>query len=139
MRETKNFIDLEGGKMKIYNMAAFSDNKSGGNLAGVVLDSDSFTREEMQNIAKKIGYSETAFVMPQGEDFGLRWFTPASEIDLCGHATLATAFVLKNCTDFGKDVLPLLINKMYGYTINEYLLDVGTMANYEKAQREWQG
>jgi len=63
MRETKNFIDLEGGKMKIYNIAAFTDNKNGGNLARVVLDSDNFTREEMQNIAKKIGYSETAFVM----------------------------------------------------------------------------
>lgn len=49
--------------MKIYNIAAFTDNKNGGNLAGVVLDSDNLTREEMQNIAKKIGYSETAFVM----------------------------------------------------------------------------
>lgn len=45
----------------------------------------------------------------------------------------------KPVVDFGKDVLPLLVNKMYGYTINEYLLDVGTIINYEKAQREWQG
>lgn len=45
----------------------------------------------------------------------------------------------KPVVDFGKDILPLLVDKMYGYTINEYLLDVGTMANYEKAQREWQG
>ena len=45
----------------------------------------------------------------------------------------------KSVVDFGKDVLPLLVNEMYGYTINEYLLDVGTITNYEKAQREWQG
>lgn len=57
MREMKKIIDWEGGKIKIYNIAAFTDNKNGGNLAGVVLDSDNFTREEMQNIAKKIGYS----------------------------------------------------------------------------------
>jgi len=44
----------------------------------------------------------------------------------------------KSVVDFGKDVLPLLVNKMCGYIIDEYLLDIGTMENYKKAQREWQ-
>lgn len=97
MREMKKFIDWEGGKMKIYNIAAFADNKNGGNLAGVVLDSDSFTREEMQNIAKKIGYSETAFVMKSDKaDFRVRFFTPVDEVDLCGHATIATYNLLRD-------------------------------------------
>ena len=48
----------------------------------------------MQRIAFENNLSETAFILPQGKDFGLRWFTPTVEVDLCGHATLAAAFVL---------------------------------------------
>jgi PhzF family phenazine biosynthesis protein len=48
----------------------------------------------MQKIAAKIGLSETAFFVPEGERFRLRWFTPVTEVELCGHATLASAFVL---------------------------------------------
>jgi len=48
----------------------------------------------MQDVAREMNLSETAFLVPQSDGFGLRWFTPAVEIDLCGHATLASAHVL---------------------------------------------
>ena len=92
-------------KIKQFTVDAFAKQVFGGNPAAVCLLDGWLPDELMLKIAQENNLSETAFVMPQGEDFGLRWFTPASEIDLCGHATLATAFVLKNCTDFGKDVL----------------------------------
>ena len=50
----------------------------------------------MQNIAKENNLAETAFYIPNGNEYLIRWFTPAVEVDLCGHATLATAFVLFN-------------------------------------------
>ena len=62
-----------------------------------MIDSDSFTREEMQNIAKKIGYSETAFVMKSDKaNFKVRFFTPIDEVDLCGHATIAIYNLLRD-------------------------------------------
>jgi PhzF family phenazine biosynthesis protein len=48
----------------------------------------------MRNVASEMNLSETAFLVPQGDTFSLRWFTPAAEVDLCGHATLASAHVL---------------------------------------------
>ena len=50
----------------------------------------------MQNIAKENNFSETVFTVKEGDKYHLRWFTPAAEIDFCGHATLGTAFVLFN-------------------------------------------
>lgn len=70
---------------------AFSMEAQGGNPAGVVLDAGTLTEEEMQAVAAQVGYSETAFVQPsENADFKLRFFTPNTEVDLCGHATIAT-------------------------------------------------
>lgn len=56
---------------------------------------DSFPNEQlMQNIATEMNLSETAFVVPNKGDFSIRFFTPMSEVDLCGHATLASAHIL---------------------------------------------
>ena len=57
----------------------------------------------MQAIAAENNLSETAFFVPQGDGFHIRWFTPASEVDLCGHATLATAYALFNILGYKKD------------------------------------
>jgi len=84
----------------IYKITAFSDSADGGNLAGVVLDADLLSEEEMLIIAKEIGYSETAFVMKSNNaDFKVRFFTTVDEVDLCGHATIATFNLLR---DLGK-------------------------------------
>jgi PhzF family phenazine biosynthesis protein len=76
---------------------AFSEVAFGGNPAGVCLLRDPLTDERMQSIAFELGIAETAFLTPTDDTtiFGLRWFSPATEIDLCGHATLASAHALR--------------------------------------------
>lgn len=81
----------------IYRVSAFADNINGGNPAGVVLDADKLTDEQMLQIAKEVGYSETAFVMKSDRaDFRVRFFTSVDEVDLCGHATIATFNLLRD-------------------------------------------
>jgi PhzF family phenazine biosynthesis protein len=76
---------------------AFTDRPFGGNPAAICVLSEPVADEWMQNVACEMNLSETAFALksPEGTGrFGLRWFTPCIEVDLCGHATLATAHVL---------------------------------------------
>lgn len=80
--------------MKCYVVDAFSDRPFKGNPAAVCLLEAFPSDELMQSIAMENNLSETAFVVKNGEDYDLRWFTPGGEIDLCGHATLATAYTL---------------------------------------------
>lgn len=78
--------------MQYYIVDAFTDRLFGGNPAGVVLlDNDFPTDGLMQQVAAELRYSETAFVRREGaNEFTVRYFTPCSEVDLCGHATIAT-------------------------------------------------
>jgi len=80
--------------LRVTYVDAFTDRPFAGNPAAVcVLDRPRDTGS-MQAVARELNLSETAFVEPRDGDFGLRWFTPAVEVDLCGHATLAAAHVL---------------------------------------------
>lgn len=80
--------------MKQYIVDAFTDQVFQGNPAAVVLLEAWISDELMNNIAKENNLSETAYTVKTGNTYHLRWFTPGGEIDLCGHATLATAFVI---------------------------------------------
>ena len=83
--------------MKFFIIDAFTDQPFGGNPAGVVLlDSDTFPKEElMLQIAAELRYSETAFIRRHSaQEFTIRYFTPKAEVDLCGHATIASFFML---------------------------------------------
>ena len=82
--------------MKQYVVDAFTDKVFHGNQAAVCVLDHWFSEELMMNITRENNFSETAFTVKEGEKWHLRWFTPGGEIDLCGHATLATAFVLLN-------------------------------------------
>ncbi len=73
---------------------AFAEQAFSGNPAGVCPLQAEPDPAWMQNLAMELAQSETAFVWPRGDGFALRWFTPTTEVDLCGHATLATAHVL---------------------------------------------
>jgi predicted PhzF superfamily epimerase YddE/YHI9 len=73
---------------------AFTDTPFSGNPAAVCVLEAERDRAWMQHVAREMNLSETAFVMRRGDQWALRWFTPAVEVDLCGHATLATAHVL---------------------------------------------
>ena len=80
----------------IYQVDAFTDRPFAGNPAGVCILSEPAEETWMQNVAREMNLSETAFLHPRplGKGYVLRWFTPAAEVDLCGHATLATAHIL---------------------------------------------
>jgi PhzF family phenazine biosynthesis protein len=84
----------------IYQVDAFTDKPFAGNPAAVCFPSQPRSETWMQNVAREMNLSETAFLHPRearaarADGFDLRWFTPAVEVDLCGHATLASAHVL---------------------------------------------
>lgn len=80
--------------MKYYVIDAFADKLFEGNPAGVCVLDTPLSDEMMQLIAMENNLSETAFAVKEDEAYRLRWFTPGGEIDLCGHATLATGFVI---------------------------------------------
>lgn len=80
--------------MKIYQVDAFTEEPFAGNPAGVCVLKKKIDDKLMQNIASEMNLSETAFLYQAGEGYNLRWFTPNAEVDLCGHATLASAHIL---------------------------------------------
>ncbi len=80
--------------MQIYQINAFTDSAFAGNPAAVCILSEKMEDDWMQNLAAEMNLSETAFIYREGKNFNLRWFTPSSEVDLCGHATLASAHTL---------------------------------------------
>lgn len=80
--------------VKIFQVDAFTDKPFTGNPAAVCILPEPGDEIWMQNVAREMNLSETAFLCKQEDGFNLRWFTPAVEVDLCGHATLASAHIL---------------------------------------------
>jgi PhzF family phenazine biosynthesis protein len=78
----------------LFHVDAFTDRPFSGNPAAVCLLDAPCADARMQDIAAEMNLSETAFLYPEADGYRLRWFTPTVEVDLCGHATLASAFVL---------------------------------------------
>jgi len=107
----------------VYQVDAFTDQKFKGNPAGVVLQADGLTELEMLDIAKELNNSETAFVFPPvsaDHDVWLRFFTPSTEVPICGHATIAAHYAralenhMESCTVLhktGAGILPVQIEK----------------------------
>ena len=95
-----------------YIADAFTDTVFKGNPAAICLLQNWISDEMMQNIAKENRLSETAFTVKKDQDYELRWFTPGGEIDLCGHATLGTAYILFNFIE--KDREDIVFHTMSG-------------------------
>jgi PhzF family phenazine biosynthesis protein len=92
-------------KYDIYQIDAFTNEPFKGNPAAVV-PFDAWPADEvMQNIALENNLAETAFFIPDGEGYSLRWFTPTVEMDLCGHATLATGYLIFEILGTDKKIL----------------------------------
>ena len=81
-------------KNSIYQVDSFTGQPFSGNPAGVCILSEEKPDAWMQNVAMEMNLSETAFLLKEGTGYRLRWFTPRVEVDLCGHATLASAHIL---------------------------------------------
>ncbi|MEM9823684.1 MAG: PhzF family phenazine biosynthesis protein [Bacteroidota bacterium] len=113
-------------RLPIFQVDAFCDQLFSGNPAAVCPLDDWLADELLLKIAMENNLSETAFFLSQDQDFHIRWFTPGTEVDLCGHATLATAHVLFNHLHFPADQItfhsksgPLsVIKNKQGYTMN---------------------
>ena len=86
-------------RIPFYQIDAFTSKVFGGNPAGVCLLDHWIDDVTMQCIAAENNLSETAFLVKNQQDYDLRWFTPKVEVDLCGHATLASAFVIFQYVD----------------------------------------
>jgi PhzF family phenazine biosynthesis protein len=84
-------------RLDIYQVDAFTKKVFGGNPAAICPLNEWLDAELMQKIALENNLSETAFFVKKGDAYEIRWFTPTYEIDLCGHATLASAFVIFEC------------------------------------------
>jgi PhzF family phenazine biosynthesis protein len=94
-------------QIPFYQVDAFTDQLFGGNPAGVCPLKEWIPDWKMQNIATENNLSETAFFVPENDGYRIRWFTPKVEVDLCGHATLATGHVLFNHLDYPEDLIRL--------------------------------
>jgi predicted PhzF superfamily epimerase YddE/YHI9 len=99
------WLDIQGRQMEIslYQIDAFASDLFTGNPAAVCPLDEWLSDETMQAIAAENNLSETAFFVPKDNGFHIRWFTPVSEVDLCGHATLASAYVLFDILGYPKD------------------------------------
>lgn len=89
--------------LKLYQVDAFTANLFSGNPAAVVPLKEWLDDDLMQKIANENNLAETAFFVKKNERYELRWFTPAAEVDLCGHATLASAFVIFHLENFKEE------------------------------------
>ena len=88
---------------EVFQVDAFTAERFKGNPAGVCVMAGPGDEGWMRSVAAEMNLSETAFLHRQGDGYGLRWFTPEVEVDLCGHATLASAHVLWEVGEIGRD------------------------------------
>ncbi|RQR35098.1 PhzF family phenazine biosynthesis protein [Burkholderia sp. Bp9143] len=95
--------------MNVLKIAAFSDGDTGGNPAGVVVADELPTSNDMQRIAAEVGFSETVFAARTGSSWRVRYFSPASEVPFCGHATIALGAEL--ALRHGDGVFDLVLNQ----------------------------
>ena len=93
-------------EIKIFTVDAFTNKAFSGNPAAVCILDHELNDEQMHNIAFEMNLSETAYVLKQKDNYSLKWFTPDSEVDLCGHATLASSHILweKNIHEGNKTI-----------------------------------
>ena len=91
--------------IKVYQVDAFTEKIFSGNPAAVCILDSWISDELMQLIGNENNLAETAFVVHNGQNFEIRWFTPTIEVDLCGHATLAAAFVLFNIHNYSGSLI----------------------------------
>ncbi len=134
---------------RIKHVDAFTTEPFAGNPAGVVLDAKGLSEKAMQNIAREMNLSETAFILPptlRSADIQIRWFTPAAEVPLCGHATIAGFHALAESGMYGmrrlgtyhfrlqtrSGILGIMVDKRYSGTMIEFQLPIPEFRVHKK-------
>ena len=124
-------------KVMVYHYDAFSNIPNMGNPAGVVFNSETLTEEQMREVAEKVGFNETAFPLKSDKaDLRIRFFTPGHEINLCGHATMATLYALKTKGLLG-DKTELTIETKAGVLPIRFTLNGGLFITMRQAVPEF--
>ncbi len=106
-------------RQKIYQIDAFANQTFAGNPAAVCILDAWLSPELMQNIARENNLAETAFAVKKDDTYEIRWFTPELEVDLCGHATLATAFVLFHFYNLDMDTVRFFSHRSGELTVTK--------------------
>jgi PhzF family phenazine biosynthesis protein len=134
---------------RIKHVDAFTTEPFSGNPAGVVLDAKGLNEKAMQNLARELNLSETAFILPptvKSADLQIRWFTPAAEVPLCGHATIASFHALAESGMYGmrrpgiyhfrlqtrSGILGITVDKRYSGTMIEFQLPIPEFRVHKK-------
>jgi len=114
-------------RVPIYQIDAFAEKPFEGNPAAVCPLDDWLPDEVLLSIAEENNLSETAFFVVTSKGFHIRWFTPVTEVDLCGHATLASAHVIFHCLEYEEDVIVfesrsgiLNVSRNEGYLVMDF-------------------
>ncbi|MER3123802.1 PhzF family phenazine biosynthesis protein [Bacillus pumilus] len=103
--------------IRVYHVDAFTTEKFGGNTAGVVLDGDLLTENEMQNIAKELNLPESVFLLPAHDkeaDYRVKYFTPTEEVNFCGHATVGLTWLLVTELGLAKEKTGVVLETKIG-------------------------
>lgn len=113
--------------LQIFQVDAFTRNVFGGNPAAVCPLSKWLADQAMLKIAAENNLSETAFFVRKEDFYEIRWFTPTTEVNLCGHATLATAFVIFNCLNLEEEIINFYSSRSGNLSVekkdNRFVLD----------------
>ena len=124
-------------KLKQYQVDAFANKVFEGNPAAVCPLEDWLADDLMQAIAAENNLAETSFFVKEGDDYRIRWFTPKAEVDLCGHATLASAFVLFSELSYQGSTItfnsrsgPLIVAQNHDYFEMDFPNEKPSLANY---------
>ena len=124
-------------KIIVKKVNSFTESISGGNPAGVVLDSPVLSDTQMKQVAKKLSVSESAFVYPsEVADYKLKFFSPLVEVDLCGHATIATFYTLASEGIFTRDTVVRQETKAGVLPVNIFFKDDGVVDRVMMTQRK---
>ena len=115
----------------VFLVDAFASKPFTGNPAAVCLLEESRESSWMQSVAAEMNLSETAFLHPDNGQLRLRWFTPAVEVDLCGHATLAVGHVLRTLADAGTQTVTIHLFDNLGLAVADFQ---GSFCTFYNAQ-----
>ncbi|KJF46623.1 MULTISPECIES: PhzF family phenazine biosynthesis protein [Bacillus] len=123
--------------IRVYHVDAFTTEKFGGNAAGVVLDGEWLTEDEMQNIAKELNLPESVFLLPAHDekaDYRVKYFTPTEEVNFCGHATVGLTWLLATELDMAKEKSGVVLETKIGHVPVVWHEENGKVVDVEMTQ-----
>ncbi|MGI1831638.1 PhzF family phenazine biosynthesis protein [Bacillus safensis] len=123
--------------IRVYHVDAFTTEKFGGNAAGVVLDGEFLTEDDMQSIAKELNLPESVFLLPvhdQEADYRVKYFTPTEEVNFCGHATIGLTWLLATELGLAKERSGVVLETKIGNVPVVWHEENGKVVNVEMTQ-----